>query len=93
MKLKKPAETTRYDRISTRTSLKRRHISKKRIAIDGSKFRAQNSTKNNYNTKKIDQHLENIEKQTKDYIEELGFNDAKEIKTLSKKRTGSQLRS
>jgi len=58
---------------------------KKRIAIDGSKFRAQNSRKNNYNIKKINQHLEYIENQTKDYLDELGINDKEEIKSLSKK--------
>ena len=58
---------------------------KKRVAIDGSKFRAQNSRKNNYNIKKIDQHLEYIENQTKAYLEEIGINDKEEIKSLSKK--------
>ena len=31
------------------------------VAIDGSKFQGQNSTKNNYNEKKVTQHLEHIE--------------------------------
>lgn len=59
---------------------------KRRVAIDGSKFRAQNSRKNNYNIKNINQHLEYIENQTKDYLEELGVNDKKEIKSLSKEK-------
>ena len=48
------------------------------IAIDGSKFRAQNSKKNNYNIKKIQQHLEYIEEQTADYIKQLDDNDSLE---------------
>jgi transposase len=45
------------------------------VAIDGSKFRAQNSKKNNYNVKKIQQHLDYIEEQTADYIRQLDDND------------------
>lgn len=41
------------------------------VAIDGSKFRAQNSKKNNYNEKKVKQHLDYIEKQTDEYLSEL----------------------
>jgi len=59
---------------------------RKTIAIDGSKFRAQNSKKNNYNLKKIDQHLEYIENQTQLYLEELDIQDKSDIKKLSKKK-------
>lgn len=45
------------------------------IAIDGSKFRAQNSKKNNYNLKKINQHLEYLTKQKEDYLQSLDSND------------------
>ena len=48
------------------------------IAIDGSKFRAQNSKKNNYNLKKINQHLDYIAKQKADYLAALDENDKKE---------------
>ena len=48
------------------------------IAIDGSKFRAQNSKKNNYNLKKINQHLDYIANQKENYLEELDANDANE---------------
>jgi len=41
------------------------------VAIDGSKFQGQNSTKNNYNEKKVTQHLDHIEKQTQKYLEEM----------------------
>ena len=45
------------------------------IAIDGSKFRAQNSKKNNYNLKKINQHLEYIDHQKEDYLKSLDKQD------------------
>lgn len=45
------------------------------IAIDGSKFRAQNSKKNNYNIKKINHHLDYIAKQKEDYLDVLDQND------------------
>ena len=44
---------------------------KETIAIDGAKFRAQNSKKNNYNQKKIDQHLAYIDQKVEDYLEAL----------------------
>lgn len=51
------------------------------IAIDGSKFRAQNSKKNNYNLKKINQHLDYIAKQKEDYLATLDNNDHQDDKT------------
>ena len=48
------------------------------MAVDGSKFRAQNSKKNNYNDKKIDRHLEYIDKKTEGYLKEPDENDEKE---------------
>ena len=48
------------------------------VAIDGSKFRAQNSKKNNYNQKKIDRHLEYIDKKTEEYLTALDRLDAVE---------------
>lgn len=48
------------------------------IAIDGSKFRAQNSKKNNYNLKKINQHLDYLAMQKEDYLASLDENDQKE---------------
>ena len=41
------------------------------VATDGAKSGAQNSRKNNYNEKKINDHLEYIEKQTEQYIKEM----------------------
>jgi transposase len=41
------------------------------IGIDGSKFRAVNSRKNNYNKKKIDKHKQFIEDKTNNYLQQL----------------------
>lgn len=48
------------------------------VATDGSKFRAQNSKKNNFNEKKINDHLNYIEKQTERYLQELDELDKEE---------------
>jgi transposase len=50
------------------------------IAVDGSKFRGQNSMKNNYNIRKINKHLDYIENQQKEYLESLDDNDVNEEK-------------
>jgi hypothetical protein len=48
------------------------------IAIDGTKSRAHNSKKANFNQKKIDQHLAYIEEKTQEYLNELATNDQKD---------------
>ncbi len=48
------------------------------IAIDGTKSRAHNSKKANFNQKKIDKHLAYIEEKTQQYLDELAQNDEKE---------------
>jgi transposase len=48
------------------------------IAIDGTKSRAHNSKKANFNQKKIDKHLEYIEAKTQEYLDALEANDDKE---------------
>jgi transposase len=48
------------------------------VAIDGTKFRASNSKKNNYNQKKIDRHLAYIESKTSEYLQVLASNDEEE---------------
>jgi transposase len=48
------------------------------IAIDGTKARAHNSKKNNYNPKKIERHLKRIEEQTQVYLQEMDENDRRE---------------
>lgn len=45
------------------------------IAIDGTKSRAHNSRKANFNQKKIDKHLAYIEEKTQQYLDELAQND------------------
>ena len=46
-------------------------LGKTTIGIDGSKFKAVNSKKNNYNQKKIDKHRQFIEDKTHKYLQEL----------------------
>ena len=64
-------------------------IQGKTIAIDGTKSRAHNSKKANFNQKKIDKHLEYIETKTQEYLDALEENDAKEnapkIKNIQQK--------
>ena len=50
------------------------------IAIDGSKFRAQNSMKNNFNARKIDRQLKYIETASQQYIDSLDGQDQQEAK-------------
>lgn len=53
-------------------------ISGETIAIDGTKSRAHNGKKSNFNQKKIDQHKEYIETKTQEYLDQLDQNDSKE---------------
>lgn len=48
------------------------------VAIDGSKFRAQNSKKNNYNEKKVTQHLKHINKEIEKHLEQVARLDKEE---------------
>lgn len=48
------------------------------VAIDGTKVRAHNSKKNNFNQKKIDRHITYIETKTNEYLQQLDSNDASE---------------
>jgi transposase len=48
------------------------------VAIDGTKVRASNSKKNNYNQKKIDRHLAYIQEKTNEYLQQLETNDQAE---------------
>jgi transposase len=50
-------------------------ISGETIAIDGTKSRAHNSKKANFNQKKIDKHLAYIEERTQEYLRQLDQND------------------
>ena len=53
-------------------------VSGTHAAIDGTKFRAHNSKKNNYSHKKLERHLTYIEEKTNDYLKELDANDTTE---------------
>lgn len=52
----------------------------KTVAIDGSKFRAQNSKKMNFNARKIKRHLDYIDKKLGEYFEALNAMDEEEKK-------------
>ena len=58
------------------------------VAIDGSKFRAVNSKKNNYNQAKIDRHMAYIENKASEYLQALEEEDSvdKTSATLKKSR-------
>ena len=57
-------------------------IGGKVIATDGTKLRAQNSKKNNYNQKKIDDHLAFIESKLQEYLDALDLSDTAETMGL-----------
>jgi transposase len=48
------------------------------VAIDGTKVRAHNSKKNNFNPKKLERHLAYIEEKTNQYLAQLETNDVEE---------------
>jgi transposase len=48
---------------------------KELIAIDGSKFRACNAKKNNYNPKKLERHLKYLDEKIEGYLKELDHHD------------------
>jgi hypothetical protein len=56
-------------------------LGKTTIGIDGSKFKAVNSKKNNYSQKKIDKHLQFIKDKTEKYLQELDEMDTEENNT------------
>ncbi len=57
------------------------------IVGDGTKFRAQNSKKNNYNQKKIDRHLAYIESKLDEYTQALATADGDQQDAIAKKIT------
>lgn len=52
---------------------------KELIAIDGSKFRACNSRRNNYSDKKLDRHIKYIDEKIDEYMKDLDDGDITEI--------------
>lgn len=53
-------------------------LGKNTIAVDGSKLRAQNSKKNNYNQEKIDRQIAYIDQKTAEYLRHLDLADGEE---------------
>ncbi|MDC1287832.1 IS1182 family transposase [Gammaproteobacteria bacterium] len=51
------------------------------VAIDGSKFKAVNSKENNYTPKKLQFHIERVEKHIDEYLKQLDDIDKEEAKT------------
>lgn len=51
---------------------------KELIAVDGTKFKANNSKRNNYNQKKIDRQVKYIDEKTQEYLKALENNDSTE---------------
>jgi transposase len=64
------------------------------IAVDGSKFRASNSKKNNYNKKNLERRIKHIDKKLEEYMNRLDENDANEIdsRTPDKEEIRSRIR-
>lgn len=56
---------------------------KELVAIDGSKFRACNSKRNNYSAKKLDRHIKYIDEKIDTYIQELDESDQAETNDRS----------
>ncbi|MCP3851107.1 MAG: IS1182 family transposase [Gammaproteobacteria bacterium] len=55
------------------------------VAIDGSKFKALNSKKNNYTPKKLKFHIERVEKHIDDYLKQMEVTDQAENKTADER--------
>ena len=57
------------------TLAKAGYIDGKIVAIDGTKIRANNSKRNNFSAKKLDRHIEYIDRKIAEYMNELDKND------------------
>lgn len=62
---------------------------KELVAIDGSKFRACNSKRNNFNVKKLDRHIKYIDEKIDKYMQELDESDVNE--TCDRKPDASEV--
>jgi len=67
-------------------------IGGKLLAGDSTKLRAQNSKKNNYNPKKIEQHLEYIDKKLEEYSSLLANEDQDGISTSEREEMGEKVK-
>lgn len=61
------------------------------VAVDGSKFRASNSKKNNYSKKKLERHIKYINEKINKYMDELDEND--EIEEVDRKPDSGEVQS
>lgn len=62
------------------------------VAVDGTKFRADNSKRNNYNQKKIDRQLKYIDEKAKEYLKALEDSDKEKEAELNPKYTAEELK-
>ena len=60
------------------------------VAVDGSKFRACNSKKNNFNEKSLNRKIKDIEKKIEEYMSETDENDNNEVN--SRKPTAEEIK-
>jgi len=60
------------------------------VAIDGSKFRACNSKRNNYNAKKLDKHIKYIDEKIDNYLNELDTED--NLETSDRKPSSDEIK-
>lgn len=63
---------------------------KELVAVDGSKFRASNSKRNNYNAKKLERHIKYIDEKIENYMRELDEGDTTE--TCDRKPDASEIK-
>jgi transposase len=64
---------------------------KKTIAVDSSKFSAQNSRKNNFNDASVERHLKHIDKKTEEYMALLDQVDQEDSRQLSSTQVTEKL--
>ena len=58
-------------------------LGKQVVAVDGSKFKANNSKRNNFSEKKLNRHLKYIDEKIESYLNELDRNDREEAGFLT----------
>ena len=63
---------------------------KELVAIDGSKFRACNSKRNNYSAKKLERHIKYIDEKIDKYMQELDEGDVAEV--IDRKPTAEEIK-
>lgn len=63
---------------------------KEMVAIDGSKFRACNSKRNNYNSKKLDRHMKYIDEKIDKYLNQIDTGD--ELEASDRKPSSDEIK-